>query len=99
MNNIDTSITHITPKSGNVFEDLGFEPREAAKLKIKAQLMCQISEWIKEKQLKQEEASSLLHVTRPRVSDVMRGKTGKFTIDALVDMLERTGKHITLHIN
>ncbi|MCI5146651.1 MAG: hypothetical protein D3923_14275 [Candidatus Electrothrix sp. AR3] len=44
--------------------------------------MCQISEWIKDKQLKQEEASSLLHVTRPRISDVMRGKSGKFTIDA-----------------
>ena len=99
MNDIDTSITHITPQGGNIFEDLGFEPREAAKLKIKAQLMCQISEWIKEKQLKQEEASSLLHVTRPRVSDVMRGKTGKFTIDALVDMLERTGKHVTLQVS
>ncbi len=99
MNDIDTSITHITPKGGNIFEDLGFEPREAAKLKIKAQLMSQISEWIKEKQLKQEEASSLLQVTRPRVSDVMRGKTGKFTIDALVDMLERTGKHVTLQVS
>jgi len=99
MSDIDTSITHITPKDGNIFEDLGFEPREAAKMKIKAQLMCQISEWIKDKQLKQEEASTLLHVTRPRVSDVMRGKSAKFTIDALVDMLERTGKHVTLQVN
>ena len=99
MNDIDTSITHITPEGGNIFEDLGFEPKEANKLKIKAQLMCQISEWIKEKKLKQEEASSLLEVTRPRVSDVMRGKTGKFTIDALVDMLEKTGKHVTVHVS
>lgn len=99
MKTIDTSITHITPENGNVFKDLGFSAEEAAKLKIKAQLMCQISEWIKEKQLKQEEASRLLHVTRPRVSDVMCGKTGKFTIDALVDMLERAGKHVTVHVN
>ena len=99
MNSIDTSITHITSESGNIFEDLGFNPQEAAKLKIKAQLMCQISEWIKEKQLKQEDASHLLHVTRPRVSDIMRGKSGKFTIDALIDMLERTGKHVTVHVS
>ena len=99
MNDIDTSITHITPKGGNIFEELGFEPKEAVKLKIKAQLMCQISEWIKEKKLKQEEASNLLDVTRPRVSDVMRGKTAKFTIDALIDMLERTGKHVTVHVS
>jgi len=98
MNNIDTSITHVTSETGNVFKDLGFGSAEATKLKIKAQLMCQISEWISEKKLKQEDASSLLNVTRPRISDVMRGKTGKFTIDALVDMLERTGKHITVQV-
>ena len=99
MNSIDTSIALITSESGNVFEDLGFNSQEAAKLKIKAQLMSQISEWIKEKQLKQEDASHLLHVTRPRVSDIMRGKSGKFTIDALIDMLERTGKHVTVHVS
>ena len=99
MKSIDTSITHITSESGNIFKDLGFNSQEAAKLKIKAQLMCQISEWIKEKQLKQEDASHLLHVTRPRVSDIMRGKSGKFTIDALIDMLERTGKYVTVHVS
>jgi len=98
MNDTDTSITHITQKDGNIFKDLGFNPQEAAKLKIKAQLMCLISEWIKDKHLKQEEASQLLHVTRPRISDVMRGKSGKFTIDALIDMLERTGKHVTFQV-
>jgi predicted XRE-type DNA-binding protein len=60
--------------------------------------MSQISEWIKNKQLKQEEASQFLQVTRPRVSDVLRGKSGKFTIDALVDMLERIGKHVSIQI-
>jgi predicted XRE-type DNA-binding protein len=98
MSHIDTTITHITPVDGNIFEDLGFEPKEASKLKIKAQLMSQISEWIKSKQLKQEEASQFLQVTRPRVSDVLRGKSGKFTIDALVDMLERIGKHVSIQI-
>ena len=37
-------------------------------------------------------------VSRPRVSDVMRGKLDKFTIDALVDMLEKTGKHVTIQV-
>ncbi|MDU9048080.1 MAG: XRE family transcriptional regulator [Candidatus Electrothrix sp. Rat3] len=99
MKKIDTSVTHITSEEDNIFEDLGLNPIEASKLKIKAQLMCQLIEWIKEKQLKQEETSSLLHVTRPRISDVMRGKSGKFTIDALADMLERIGKHITVQVS
>ena len=99
MNDIDTSVTHITSNDSNIFEELGFPEQEAAKLKIKAQLMCQISEWIKTEQLKQEEASHLLHVTRPRVSDVICGKSGKFTIDSLVDMLERIGKHVSIQIS
>ncbi|NKQ34344.1 MAG: XRE family transcriptional regulator [Chloroflexi bacterium] len=98
MNEIDTSITHVTPPDGNVFADLGFPPDEAAKLKIKAQLMIQLGEWIKEENLKQEDAARLLQVSRPRVSDVVRGKTNKFTIDALVDMLEKAGKHVTVQV-
>jgi len=99
MNSIDSSITHITTENGNVFKDLGFSSEEANKLKIKAQLMCQIGEWIKEKQLKQEEASNLLHVTRPRISDIVRGKSNKISIDTLIDILERTGKHVTVQIS
>ena len=99
MSKIDTAITHVTEPNANIFEELGFDKIEAEKLKIKAELMCQISEWIKEKELKQEEASKLLHVTRPRISDVMRGKSSKFTIDALVDMLKRAGKHVKVHVS
>lgn len=98
MNKIDTSIQHVTLSGGNIFADLGFEPQEANKLKIKAQLMAQLSEWIKEQSLRQEDAAQLLQVTRPRVSDVMTGKTSKFTIDALVDMVERVGYQVQVQI-
>ena len=98
MKTVDTSIRHVTLANSNIFEELGFDHQEATKLKIKAQLMCQISEWIKEHQLKQEEASHILQVTRPRVSDVLRGKSGKFTIDALIDMLDRIGKHVAVQV-
>lgn len=95
---IDTAVRHTTPSGGNVFADLGFSQEDAVKLKIKAQLMCEISEWIKENHLKQAEAARRLHVTRPRVSDVITGKTDKFTIDALVDMLQHTGHQITVNV-
>ncbi len=98
MSKIDTKITHITGADDNIFSDLGFEPEEAVKLKIKSQLMAEISEWIKGQHLKQEDAAKILGVSRPRVSDVMTGKIGKFTIDTLVDLLERTGKHVTVNV-
>jgi predicted XRE-type DNA-binding protein len=36
--------------------------------------------------------------TRPRVSDVINKKAIKFTIDALVDMLARAGKHVQFSV-
>ena len=107
---IETKSTHITPVGGNVFADLGFGPEEAAalqaeskriiseKLAIKESLMTELVEWIDEKQLKQAEAAEILGVSRPRVSDVINKKSIKFTIDALVDMLARAGKHVQLSV-
>lgn len=106
---IETKSMHITPV-GNVFADLGFEPEEAAALKaesqriiseklaIKDSLMTELAGWIETKKLKQAEAAEILGVTRPRVSDVINKKATKFTIDALVDMLARTGKHVQLSV-
>ncbi len=96
--NTDVEIRHVTPADGNVFADLGFDIQEADKLKLKAQLAIQISEWVKREQLKQEDAAKILGVSRPRVSDVVNGKTSKFTIDTLVDMVECTGHHVVLQV-
>lgn len=107
---IETKSMHTTPAGGNVFADLGFEPEEAAALKaesqriiseklaIKDSLMTELARWIEANQLKQAEAAEILGVTRPRVSDVINKKAIKFTIDALVDMLARTGKHVQLSV-
>lgn len=50
------------------------------------------------KHLKQADAAQIPGMTRPRVSDVINRKTPKFTIDALVDMLARTGKRVEFSI-
>ena len=107
---IDTKSARITPAGGNVFADLGFEPAEAQalqaqsrriisdKIAIKEKLMKELALWIDTENLKQADAAQILGVTRPRVSDVINRKTPKFTIDALVDMLARTGKRVTFSI-
>jgi len=98
MKDTDTSVTHVTPADGNIFAELGFKPAEAAKLKIKSGLMIEIRQWVEASKLRQVDAAKILKVSRPRLSDVMRGKIGKFSIDALVDMLENAGLHVTVHI-
>ncbi len=44
MSKVDVKISHVTRTGGNVFADLGFDSEEAAKLKIRSQLMMEISE-------------------------------------------------------
>lgn len=65
---------------------------------LKEQLMSELAEWIKQHDLKQAEAAEVLMVSRPRVSDVVNRKIDKFTIDTLVDMLNRVGKPVRLAI-
>lgn len=101
-------ISHTTPAGGNVFSDLGFAPEDARELKaeaerkikadIKVQLMTEITNTIRNRHLKQEEAARLMNVNRPRVSDVMTGKASKFTIDALIDMLQKLGRSVVLQV-
>ena len=44
------------------------------------------------------QATEILMVSRPRVSDVVNMKVSKFTIDTLVNMLSRVGKPVRLVI-
>jgi predicted XRE-type DNA-binding protein len=105
----DNTAGHITPTGGNVFADLGFDAAEAKalqaqsrkviakKLAIKEQLMDTLANWMTDEKLTQAKAATLLGVSRPRVSDVIRHKNNNFTVDALIDMVVRTGQ--PLHIS
>ena len=49
-------------------------------------LMLKITERVKKQALTQNQAAQILHITQPRVSALMKGKTGDFRLDSLVDM-------------
>ena len=53
--------------------------------------MIAIEQRIGEEGWTQAEAAARLHVTQPRVSDLLNGKIGKFSLDALVNMLAPVG--------
>jgi len=86
----------IRRSSGNVFKDLGFPPKEAAHLLIRADLMIQMTQILKKRRLTQVRAARLLGVSQPRVSDLVRGRVDLFSIDSLVEMLARLGVSVSL---
>jgi predicted XRE-type DNA-binding protein len=75
----------------SVFYDLAETPAEAANLTARGLLMIAIEQRIREEGWTQSEAAASLHVTQPRVSDLLNGKISKFSLDALVNMLAPVG--------
>jgi predicted XRE-type DNA-binding protein len=63
----------------------------AASIKAKAALMMALSEHIRGQAWTQAQAAKRLHVTQPRVSDLMRGRIDLFSLDTLVDMAALAG--------
>lgn len=88
----------ITRSSGNVFADLGFPPEEAAILSMRADLMAQLRLAIEKRNWTQVEAAQALGVSQSRVSDLMRGKWDKFSLDMLVTLATRAGLHCKLKL-
>ena len=86
--------TKIRRSSGNVFKDLGFPAEEAEHLRIRADLMITLSRVIHDRGLTQVKAAELFGVSQPRVSDLVRGKIDRFSIDTLVEMLGHAGVRV-----
>ncbi len=81
----------IRRSTGNVFIDLGFPAEEAANLVVRADLMIAITKIIESRKLAQAEAASLFRVSQPRVSDLVRGKIDRFSVDGLIAMIGHAG--------
>ncbi len=90
---------HITPADGNIFEDIGFPPGEARNLKIRSMLMITAEEFIEERGLTQAQAAEIMGVSQPRISDLVRGRIGQFTIDSLINMLTNAGVPVEVRVS
>lgn len=87
-----------TKSSSNVFLDLGFSPAESRNLRMRSQMMTALRKFIEKGNLTQAEAALRLKVTQPRISDLMRGKISRFSLDTLVNMLTDAGVEVDVRI-
>jgi predicted XRE-type DNA-binding protein len=82
--------------TGNLFRDLGLSTAEAQNLKLRSDLMIELSKVIESRGLTQAKAAALFGVSQPRVSDLIRGRIERFSVDTLVAMLGRAGLRVHL---
>jgi predicted XRE-type DNA-binding protein len=73
-------------REGNVFDALGFSSEEAAALRMKSLLHSQIIRCAKN--YTPSQLQKILDEPQPRVSDLLRGKISKFSLETLVTYAE-----------
>ena len=82
----------------NVFDALADTPAEAANMKARAELLVALQTRIRSWEMSQEAAAARLGITRPRLNDLWRGKLGKFSLDALVNLATAAGLSLEIRI-
>jgi len=88
--------TKIQLSNRDVFRDLGFDIEESENLRIRSDLMIELSELIQHKGWTQARAAEVMGVSQPRISDLVRGKIDRFSIDTLIAMLGSAGVKVRI---
>jgi predicted XRE-type DNA-binding protein len=86
--------TRIRDSSGNVFHDMGM--LDAEERLAKAELARLIRLAIRDRGMTQADAAELLGVTRPDVSDLVRGSLARFSMARLAKLLNRLDLEIRI---
>ena len=82
----------------SVFDALADTPAEAANMKARSELLSALNSRIQSWNLPQEAAAARLGITRPRLNDLLRGKLGKFSLDALVNLATAAGLVLEIRV-
>ena len=93
-----TKKLNIVVGSDNVFRDLGFPEGEAQNLLLRADLVVHIRKVIEKLGITQAEAAKRASITQPRMNDLVKGRTEKFTLDAMVNVAAQLGYIVKLSL-
>ncbi|HYU11123.1 MAG TPA: XRE family transcriptional regulator [Stellaceae bacterium] len=82
----------------NVWDAIEASPADAAHMKMRSDVMIAIQGAVAGWGLTQAGAAKRLAVTQPRLNDLLRGRIGKFSLDALVALATRAGLSLRIEI-
>src|SRR5262249_35331455 len=79
-------MTSTSPKKG----------ADPASLRIRTEMMEHLCQIIRSRNLTQAQAAAWLHISQPRVSNLLRMHLHRFSADSLIGLLASAGVHVTL---
>jgi predicted XRE-type DNA-binding protein len=88
--------TEIDVGTGNVFADLGYA--DAKERTLKVELALEVNRVLKQRKLTQVRAAELLGIVQPHVSDLVRYRLNRFSVERLMQFLTQLGKDVEIRI-
>jgi len=85
-------------KFDSVWEALEDDPIRMQNLKLRSELMIQISEKLLSLRVTQTKASQILCISQPRVCALLQGKIEQFRLDSLIDMAHRLALNVSIRL-
>ena len=82
----------------SVWDAIEATPEAAASMRVRAELIIAVQRYVEASGETQAQAAKHLGLTQPRLNDLLRGRIEKFSLDALVNMLARAGKQVTVKV-
>ena len=86
----------IEARAGNVFADLGYV--DAKERTLKVELALEVNRLLKQRKLTQAGAAELLGIVQPHVSDLVRYRLNRFSVERLMEFLTHLGKEVEIRI-
>jgi predicted XRE-type DNA-binding protein len=83
-----------TENSVNVYEQLGFP--DAEEMLVKAQLVSQIGEILRQRGWSQQQAAKVLGLTQPKLSKMLRGQFRGISEMKMMDCLLKLGRAVKI---
>ena len=87
-----------TDQFESVWDAIADTQEEAANLRVRSELMDKISELIATNGWTQVEAAAQCGLTQPRISDLLRGRLSRFSLDALVNIAAALGQRVHVEL-
>ena len=82
--------------TGNVFADLGYA--DAKERTLKVELALEVNRILSQRKFTQEKAAELLGIVQPHVSDLVRYRLNRFSVERLMQFLTQLGKDVEIRI-
>lgn len=82
----------------SVWDALSDTAEEAANLKVRAELMRKIAALVQDNGWTQAVAAEQCGISQPRINDLLRGRIGRFSLDALVNIAAALGQQVHVEL-